>query len=205
MGNETEVILDPNDTCIVNINITAAMNLLNVKIAVARLADKPINIADDPGNGTVYEYLNIELMQNETRVSEENLELVTFKFRIKQSWFEDQKINKSSIVFERYHQGKWQDLTTGYLKEDDEYVYYVSFSTGCSTFAVIGSQVVQVNPYETGMPEIPWVMIIGMIVGATILLIVVLFKAGYIYKEEEPPTDKPQTPVQPEPPKEEKP
>jgi PGF-pre-PGF domain-containing protein len=112
-GNVTEVILDPNDTCIVNINITAATNLPNVKIAVARLADKPTNIADNPKYDSVYEYLNIELTQNGTQVSEDNLDLVTIKFRIRQSWLDEQKINKSSVVFERYHDGKWQDLTTG--------------------------------------------------------------------------------------------
>jgi hypothetical protein len=40
------------------------------------------------------------------------------------------------------------------------------------------------------MPKIPWMVIIGIIIIASIILVVVIFKAGYIYTDKEQKTQK---------------
>jgi len=190
-GNDTEIILDPNDTCIVRINVTTLTDLANVKITVAKIPDKPENIDEGPQASNVYEYLNIEMTKDDSPLQENDLELVTFRFKISQAWLSEHQIDKSSITFTRYHNDTWENLTTGYLKEDADYVYFVAFSPGFSTFAVVGNSLVEIQTYSTDMPKIPWITIILIIVIASILLVVVLFKAGYIYTEKEDEEKKP--------------
>jgi len=85
----------------------------------------------------------------------------------------------------RYHNSTWQNLTTTQVGEDDTYYYFDAETPGLSTFAIVGSQIVEVQPYDTNVPEIPWALIILGVIFSTIILIIVLFKGKYIYRDEE--------------------
>ena len=73
------------------------------------------------------------------------------------------------------------------VSENETCISFIAETPGCSTFAVVGSTLVEIpEPYVTETPEIPWMVIIGVIASTTIILVTVLFKARYIYFEESP-------------------
>ncbi len=73
------------------------------------------------------------------------------------------------------------------INEDDNYVYYEATVTGTSTFAVVGGKVVDMGeePEPTDI-TMPWFAIIGAVIAIIVLIVVSLFKAGFLYVEEKP-------------------
>lgn len=137
-----------------------------------------------------------------------NSDIISMKieFKMKKSWLTDNKIDPSSIhlafnpnslstdLFSNSglytaslsNDAPMQTLQSAIINEDDLNVYYQVETQGyLATFTIVGQKVIEVNPYQSEIPEIPWTLIIGMVVFASLTLIVLLFKAGYIYREEE--------------------
>ena len=81
----------------------------------------------------------------------------------------------------RYHDGEWQNLNTTLLDEDETYVYYEAETPGCSTFAVVGSRVIEIKETGTGGFDIPWIVIFGFTVLSVFVLGVIIFKGRIIY------------------------
>ncbi len=85
-----------------------------------------------------------------------------------------------------YTSGTWQALEPLEITEDDEYVYYhIETQDYYATFAIVGTELIEIQPYQSGIPEIPWAAIILTIIIATALLVFVLFKTGSIYQIED--------------------
>jgi PGF-pre-PGF domain-containing protein len=182
---EKEVPLE-NSSDIDSIEFTPATNLEDVKVTVIKLKDKPEKIAEPAEkNISVYRYLDIKLTSVDEYVHEDNIKSLKFKIKVEQIWITDNNIDEGTILLMRYHDGEWQSLTTVFLSNDDTYLYYEAESPGCSTFAVVGSKVVENGEvFEANEPEIPWTFIIGFIIAAIVILLIFLFKARYIYLEE---------------------
>ena len=93
----------------------------------------------------------------------------------------------------RYSNNKWYNFETNFVKNGSLYSFFNATIPGFSTFAIVGSEVVETGvPPKSDDPEIPWVIIIGFVVSVTIILIIILFKARYIYfeKKESDETEK---------------
>ena len=172
---------------ITEIQLTTVKNLTDLKVTVIELKDKPENISLRlEKNESVYQYLDIKLTSDEEYVAEDDIDIMKFTFKVEQTWLAENNIDKKTILLIRYHDGKWQNLSTILLSENDTYVFFEAETPGCSTFAVIGSTLVEIQePYVTKTPEIPWTVVIGVITSTTIILVTVLFKARYIYFEED--------------------
>ena len=78
---------------------------------------------------------------------------------------------------------EWMELETELIDKNDEYTYYYKAITpGFSTFAIVGSEVVEISEsYSTSGIIIPWTFIIGGTAITIIFLTAFLFKTGYIY------------------------
>ncbi|UCF12711.1 MAG: PGF-pre-PGF domain-containing protein [Thermoplasmatales archaeon] len=189
-GETKEVLTEclDEDTVIEEVKLTPETNLNNVKLTVIKLKDKPENMSLRlKKNESVYCHLDIKLMANDEYVTEDDIKILKFTFKVKKSWIAEYNIDKNTILLIRYHNGEWQNLTTNLVRENDIYVIYEAQTPGCSTFAVIGSALVEIpEPYVTKTPEIPWTVVIGVITSTTIILVTVLFKARYIYFKENP-------------------
>ena len=170
-----------------NVKFTPAKNLKEVKVTVIKLKDKPKEIIDPPKkNISVYKYLDIKLIANDTYVEEDDIKSLEFKFKVEKSWINNDKIDKATIRLIRYHDGEWQNLSTILNSENETYIYYTAVSPGFSTFAVVGSEVVERSEsYTSKDMSIPWTIIIAFITSLTIILVVILFKARYIYRKDD--------------------
>jgi PGF-pre-PGF domain-containing protein len=130
----------------------------------------------------VVHYLDLKLFIDEEYIKESDIEFLIFYYRVKKDKLDKLDIEKTSLVLMRYHEGEWHILNNMYLTEDDEYVYYSAESPGCSTFAIVGSKVVEKGEaFKTNEPDIPWVFILLFVVILTVVLVVVLFKARFVY------------------------
>ena len=185
-GQEKEVTIEYFKD-IDSVKLSAATNLKEVKVTIIKLKDKPEDIIDPPKKDiSVYKYLDIKLTSNDTYVQEADLRSLEFKFRVETAWIKNNKIDKETIKLIRYHDSIWQNLTTVLVSENETYVYYTAESPGFSTFAVVGSKVVEKNEsYVTEEISIPWSIIFAFIISLIIMLVIILFKARYIYLKED--------------------
>ena len=176
------------DMGIEKVQFTAKRNLSNIKVSIIKLKQKPEDIPLRLSrNKTVYQYMDIKLLSEDEYVSDDDIETLTFTFKVDLTWIAENNIDKDTIILTRYHDGEWQNLTTIKLSENETCISFKAETPGCSTFAVVGSTLVEIpEPYVFETPEIPWMVIIGVIASTTIILVTVLFKARYIYFEESP-------------------
>jgi len=183
---EKEIIPEHSENIGINsIKLTTASNFTDVKLTVVKLKDKPEEITIIPTDKILYAYLYLELTSNDTYVQDEDLESLTISFQVKQQWIKKHNINKKNVMLMRYHSNAWQMLTTNYLSEDNTYVYYEAITSGMSTFAIVGGEITEISGPDDEESEegLPWFIIIGTVIAGMVLLLVFLFKAGYLYFE----------------------
>jgi PGF-pre-PGF domain-containing protein len=187
-GETIQVTPTPIDTSgFLYVNFTATSNLTDATLTVARLKHKPYTLSENPiQQGKIYRYFDIKLTANNTYLyGEEEFESMRFEFTVEQTWIKQHTIDKHSIVLMRYHEG-WSNLSTTLIRENETMLVYQAYTPGLSTFAVVGSQLVEITPsYVNEAPAIPTYLTLGLIVSSTLLLIVLLVKARYIYRDEE--------------------
>ncbi len=169
------------------VQLVSDRDLSNVKVTIIKLKQKPEDIPLKLNrNESVYSYLDIKLTENDEFISDEDIETLNFTFNVNVSWIEEKNIDKSTIILIRYHDGEWLNLSTRILSENETQITFIAETEGCSTFAVVGSTLVEISePYVSDSPDIPWTIIIAITSSTTILLGFVLIKARYIYIGEE--------------------
>ncbi len=186
-GNETTVIPENAETTgVSNIVIIPNKDLTDVKVIVVELNNKPDGIPQIPiPTGIIYKYFDFSLFSNDIYIEENDLQSIIIKFQVEQEWIIDNNVSgKENVTLMRYHNSTWMNLTTTIIDEDDEFVYYEAKTEGLSTFAIVGEGIIKTDQ-GPDLPDIPWIVILGVIIVATIILIIVLFKAGYIYTDQE--------------------
>jgi PGF-pre-PGF domain-containing protein len=173
-------------TGITGVNFQPSPRLRNVTIRVTLLEKKPDDVSIIPiENSTTRAFLDIKVFENASYVEEQDIEFLSFDFRLEKLWLEKYNIDKETVTLLRYHSGEWQILHTIFTYEDENYTYYEAETPGCSTFAIIGTEVIEVQPYPSQHQGIPWTAIVGFSILASITLLVILFKAGYIYYDQD--------------------
>ena len=146
-------------------------NLENVYINFKTLADKSNNIIEP--DKTVYMYIDIESNLETADISE-----VIISFKVEQSWFEDNNIDKETVLFIRSDNNNWQEFTTVMTDQDSNYVYYESIIPGFSTFAIVGSEMSGIGILDYPLNLI---IVIALIITVIIIIVVILFKTGHLY------------------------
>ncbi len=164
------------------ITITPQNNLNNVVITVAHV-EKPDKTIPPPPNYLIYKYLDVTLTADDENIDDTSIQSAVFKFEVAKTWLNLNNFTTNNITMLKYHNTTWIKLNTTVLTIDNEtYVYFQANTTSFSTFAIAGGQIKKVGQYES--IEIPWQVILAVIIIASIILILILFKAGYIYTEE---------------------
>ncbi len=109
---------------------------------------------------------------------------VTIDFKVEKTWLEHNDINKENIVLMRYSEGEWITLDTTVTDENSTHVFFEATTNATSTFAITALSTKDADGKEKSDDGIPWFMIIGAVAAVMVLLIVFLFKTGYLYIEE---------------------
>lgn len=171
------------------LSLTPETNQQNVEATVEVLTGLPEEMPDlvstiYKGGGVVYRYYNITITANNTEIKDSDIKSGKINFEINKNWFKENNVSNSSISLYRYN-NNWENLTTVQLETENEtYEFYEAETPGFSTFAVVGSKVVEKGEtLEKPSESIPWLFIIGFIIAGIAALIFVLFKAKLIYVE----------------------
>lgn len=77
-------------------------------------------------NGVVYKYINI--LSGTKNIGTNNI----IQFKVPVSWMEQNGI----AMLYRWNNNEWQQLSTSFVKSDDEYYYYQAVTEGFSSFAI---------------------------------------------------------------------
>jgi PGF-pre-PGF domain-containing protein len=187
-----ETIINPEneqESGISQVIFTSSSALKEVKFTVSSYSGKPYEVTDiavdENVTPTIYKYLDIKLTSNETYVGETGIASMTFTFTVEKSWIFEKNIDKQTVEMLRYHDDEWQHLNTTLISENDTVIVYEAETPGLSTFAVVGSEIVEVSAsYVEETNEISWILNVVIIFSSTIILGVVLVKARFIYKNE---------------------
>ena len=190
-GNRTEIAIEDTQgrACVNLIDSTSRTDLTNVSVHITRLDARPVEIQEEPiKNGIVYEYLDLKITENDSYIENMN---ASIGFKVRQEWIIENNIDISSMRLMRYHNNKWQELNTTLLDKNNTNVSFITETPGFSTFAVVGSaNVMSSDTYAPETANIPLDAIIGIIAMIVALLVIVLFKARYIYFGEDHPIEK---------------
>lgn len=182
---------DADETGVDGLNITCNPDFQNVTVKIQKKDASEITSESAysvQSEEEIYSYLEIDVESDNGTLSDDDIDTITVKFKVTQEWIDENDINKSKVVLKRLHDGSWQNLTTQMIREDDTYVYYEAIVTGTSTFAVVGGKITQFDTTPDEQPDtgLPLFLIIGGVVGIIVLLVVFLFKAGFLYVEKGP-------------------
>ena len=193
VGQETEVIIesqDASDTYIENLKFTPSKDFENVKVSIKYLTEKPEEVEQPiiKDNKPIYGYVDIKLTSNDIYIEEMS---TIIKFNVKKEWIEKNNLDENSIVLIRYHNRQWEQLDTKLISLNNINIYYESITPGFSTFAVVGSSLVKIDdPYASSiMPEIPFEIMVLLIIVILLSLVYILFKSKYIYFKDEKTID----------------
>jgi PGF-pre-PGF domain-containing protein len=192
-GNRIEVAIEDTQgsACVNRMDFTSNKNLADVHVHVTRLKERPEEIQKEPKrNGTIYEYLDLKITTDDIYLSNMSTRI---RFNVSKEWINENDIDISTIRLMRYHNDTWQELNTTFLLDKNTTnASFIAETPGFSTFAVVGSaNVMSSDTYAPETANIPLEAIIGIITAIVALLIIVLFKARYIYFGDNHTVEKP--------------
>jgi S-layer protein (TIGR01567 family) len=121
------------------INFKGLTNAGRIGARVEILSNTSTLVDTTPPN-KVYKNLNI-FIGNSGWGTSSNIANATISFTVEKSWITNEKIDKSSIKMYRYSSGKWNELSTSYVTEDADCLYFKSETPGFSPFVIAGEQV----------------------------------------------------------------
>lgn len=103
---------------------------------VEMLKGKSILVSKPP-SGKIYSYFNAWVGKNGF-ANTKNLENAVIGFKVEKSWMEDKRIDRDSIILNRYSDGKWSPLPTYFSGENGQYLYFTAETPGFASFAITG-------------------------------------------------------------------
>ncbi len=136
-----------NATCVVYVSFDAKKTAGKITTIAEQLKAKS-TLTSVLDSGEVYKYFNL-WVGNSGFASEKNIGNPVVCFKVEKSWLQDKKIDKSSIILNRYSDKKWSQLPVKLLKEDTKYLYFTAETPGFSFFAVTGKVVEKEKVAET--------------------------------------------------------
>ncbi|MDQ1250938.1 MAG: hypothetical protein QG646_7 [Euryarchaeota archaeon] len=104
---------------------------------IVELLKAKSTLVSEPSSNEIYKFINI-WVGNSGFATSRNIENATVSFKVEKSWIQDKKIDKSSIILNRYSDKAWNQLPTSLLSEDDKYLYFTAQTPGFSPFAITG-------------------------------------------------------------------
>lgn len=166
----------------------AKLSTISNEITIPKISDITIiNIGGgylDIKTKTLYinSYLVFEFTSNGSKVKETDINSITLRFKIEKAWINSNNADKNYVKLLRYNDNGWQQLTTTYNSEDDNFVYYDAITKGFSVFSLVGLE----KTAEKQSEGINFLLGLGVIIVIIIIIIAILFKKGILYIENEP-------------------
>jgi PGF-pre-PGF domain-containing protein len=136
-GKPVKFDFPQNATCVVCVSFDAKKTFGKTTTIAEQLKGKSSLVSGLP-EGEVYKYFNA-WVGNGGIATSKNIENPVVCFKVEKSWIKDKNIDKSSIILNRYSDKKWEQFPVNLSRQDDEYLYFTSKTSGFSSFAITGT------------------------------------------------------------------
>ncbi|KKG12813.1 PGF-pre-PGF domain-containing protein [Methanosarcina sp. 2.H.A.1B.4] len=123
-------------TCVVYVSFDAKKTAGKTTTIVEELKGKSVLVSELPV-GEVYRSFNV-WVGNSGFATSNNIENPVICFKVEKSWIQDKKIDKDSIILNRYNDEKWERLPVSLLKEDNKFLYFTAETPAFSSFVITG-------------------------------------------------------------------
>jgi len=137
-GDEISYEFVERENDIGKISFNALKNSGKISVTVEVLKDRSSKVDKDP-EGKVYGHMNIWVGKTGF-ATEQNIADQVIGFRVNNSWVNDNNINESTIILNRYHDGEWNRLPTTKTGGDGVYLYFEAKTPGFSPFVITGDE-----------------------------------------------------------------
>ncbi|MDK2912904.1 MAG: hypothetical protein PWR29_1861, partial [Methanolobus sp.] len=134
-GTNVEYDLSGTDSPVLGISFDAKDNEGIVVAKVQVLSDRPEGVSVPPGKQ--YQLMSIDV-GSEGTISSHNADNIRINFKVSWDWIKENNIDPSTIRLTRYHEGGWQELPTGKVSDDGQFIHFVAETPGFSIFSVVG-------------------------------------------------------------------
>lgn len=114
------------------LQVDVANRVQDVEISVTKLDKEPASKIEE-GTGKVYSYLKVDTVNLEDK----DVSKAVFRFKVEKNWLNDNNYKEDEVVLARYHDGKWNSLSTIVLLRENNQITYSAESPGFSTFAIL--------------------------------------------------------------------
>lgn len=125
-----------SDTPVSEIVMTSNINAGDITVKIETLRSSSSQISTSPP-GFVYKNLNIIVGTSGFAVPK-NIKEAVIKFRVDNSWIENNNLEDGSIKMIKWDGSKWIQLETTKKDKDGKYTYYEARTNAFSTFAIAG-------------------------------------------------------------------
>ncbi|WP_305064942.1 PGF-pre-PGF domain-containing protein [Methanococcoides sp.] len=125
---------DEEQNAIDYIKFSALKNYGEVSTTIEVLKDKSAMV-DESAPGLVYSNLNI-WVGKVGFATEDNIAHPAIGFSVPKAWLTENEINEDAIALYRHSEGKWNNLNTIKIGEDDSYIHFEAETPGFSPFAI---------------------------------------------------------------------
>jgi PGF-pre-PGF domain-containing protein len=128
------------------VNFTALSNAGYISTVIEVLESTSALVNKQP-EGIVYKNINI-WVGKAGFATDRNIADQKIGFRVEKKWITENNIDSSTIKMNRYHQEKWNKLSTAQTWEDSNYMYFESSTPGFSPFTITGDVIQMGNPAD---------------------------------------------------------
>jgi PGF-pre-PGF domain-containing protein len=125
-----------NATCVVYVSFDAKKTAGKTTTIVEELKNKSALVSELPAD-EVYKSFNL-WVGNSGFATSKNIENPIICFKVEKTWTQDKKIDKDSIILNRYSDEEWEQLPVNLSGEDNKFLYFTAKTPAFSSFVITG-------------------------------------------------------------------
>ncbi|MCO5382287.1 MAG: PGF-pre-PGF domain-containing protein [Methanosarcina barkeri] len=139
-GKDVTFNFTKNATCVESITFRSTTTAGKTTTIVEELKNKSSLVSKLP-EGIVYKSLNV-WVGNGGYGTSKSIENASVNFKVNTSWVNENSINKSSILLNKYDDKnkEWVELPVNLTSEDDRFLHFTANVPGYSSFAITGTK-----------------------------------------------------------------
>ncbi|WP_255334458.1 NosD domain-containing protein [Methanosarcina sp. KYL-1] len=150
-GQQAEFTFSDPGCSVTGISFVSGTSAGAVTGKVEILNGLPKTILEGP-EGVVYQYMNI-VIGSQFFGESGTFESAVIDFKVPRSWMEENMIDETSLVLNRFHENAWTPLATEKTGEDAEFFYFRAETPGFSYYSITGEKRDAVTITPAGTPD----------------------------------------------------
>jgi PGF-pre-PGF domain-containing protein len=153
-GKTVKFEFSKNATPVVNVSFSSEKTAGKTTAIAEMLKGKSTLVSELPSD-EIYKSINI-WVGSSGFATPKNIKNAVICFKVEKDWLQNNSLDESSIILNRYNDTKWDKLQTSQSGKDDRYIYFTAQTPAFSSFAITGTAAAKeaVNATEFTTPKI---------------------------------------------------